>query len=162
QIDPTGWDRHRPAFNEFCEVVLNLRDAMQNPPDGFAPVAQALLKAAKVAKQIRDAMQTGDGRTWAAYLDFFPELNSVAETGLEAIRDVTKARRLDDPFAFVDQAAAGKGSDIDPTPTMPRPPQTLIDAAARALRGQGDADEAEKRDALAPAVVQAEATPAAT
>jgi hypothetical protein len=25
QIDPTGWDRHQPGFNEFCVAVLNLR-----------------------------------------------------------------------------------------------------------------------------------------
>src|SRR5262245_5046331 len=62
QIDPTSWGRHQPAFNEFCEAVLELRDEMQNPPDGFGPVAQALLKAAGVAKQIRDMMQTADGR----------------------------------------------------------------------------------------------------
>jgi hypothetical protein len=132
QIDPTSWTRNQPTFNEFCAAILDLRDAMQNPPEGFFPVAQALLKAAGIAKQIRDVMQTSDGRTWAAFLDFFPDLNSVAAEGREAIQEVTRARRLDDPFAFVDQAAAGKGSDIDTTPTLPRPPQTLIDAAARA------------------------------
>jgi hypothetical protein len=112
RIDPTGWDRHQPAFNEFCAAVLDLRDAMQNPPDGFAPVAQALMKAAGVAKEIRDTMQKADGRTWAAYLDFFPELNTVAAAGREAIRDVTEARRPDDPFAFVDQL----GSTATPPP----------------------------------------------
>jgi hypothetical protein len=106
---------------------------MQNPPDGFAPVAQALLKAAGVAKQIRDAMQTADGRTWAAYLDFFPELNSVATAGREAIRDVTKDRGLDDPFAFVDQSTKGKDAEIDTTPTLPKPPSALIESAARGI-----------------------------
>jgi hypothetical protein len=122
EIDPTSSGRHQPAFNKFCNAVLDLRDTMQNPPDGFGPVAQALLKAAGVAKTIRDTMQTADGQTWAAFLDFFPQLNSVAAAGREAIKEVTKARRADDPFAFVDQAAAGKGSGIDTTPALPRPP----------------------------------------
>ena len=135
QIDPTGWDRHQPAFNEFCAAVLDLRDAMQNPPDGFAPVANALRKAAGVAKQIRDAMQTAHGRTEAVYLDFFPELNTVAADGREAIRDVTKARQPDDPFAFVDQSTMGKDAGIDTTPTLPKPPPALIASAARGIPG---------------------------
>jgi hypothetical protein len=134
QIDPTSWSRHQPAFNKFCNAVLDLRDAMQNPPDGFGPVLQALLKVADVAKTIRDTMQTADGQTWAAFLDFFPELNSVAAAGREAIQKVRMARKLDDPFAFVDQAA-GQESGIDTTPTPPRPPRTLIEAAARELPG---------------------------
>lgn len=133
QIDPEGWDRHEPAFNEFCAAVLDLRDTMQNPPEGFAPVAQSLLKAAGVAKQIRDAMRMADGRAWASFLDFFPELNSVAASGREAIKEVTKARRLHDPFAFVDQPAKGKNTGIDTTPTLPKPPSGLIESAARAI-----------------------------
>src|SRR5262245_25479166 len=77
QIDSTSWGRHQPAFDEFCTALLDLRDAVQNPPVGFGPVAQALMKAAGVAKQIRDVMQTADGQTFAAFLDFFPYLNSV-------------------------------------------------------------------------------------
>jgi hypothetical protein len=118
-IDPGGWDRHQPAFNQFCAAVLSLRDAMQAPPDGFAPVAKVLLNAAAVAKQIRDAMQTAEGRGWAAYLDFFPELNSVAIAGQAAIREVTEARRPDDPFAFLDQSATVKESGIDTTLAQP-------------------------------------------
>src|SRR5262245_32312384 len=62
QIDPTSWTRNQPTFNEFCAAIIDMRDAMQNPPEGFGPVAQALLKAASIAKQIRDAMQTAEGR----------------------------------------------------------------------------------------------------
>jgi hypothetical protein len=132
QVDPTSWVRNQPTFNKYCAAILDLRYAMQNPPDGFAPVAQALMKAAGVAKQIRDGMQTADGETWAAFLDFFPELNSVAAAGREAIKEVTKAPRVDDPFAFVDQAAA-KGSGIDTTPALPRPAQRFVESAARGI-----------------------------
>jgi len=105
QVDAASWDRHKPAFDEFCAALLDLRDAMQNPPDGFAPVAKPLLEAARIAKSIREAMQRPDGRTWAAYLEFFPHLNSVCDDGWQAVKEVTKARRLDDPFAFVDAPA---------------------------------------------------------
>jgi hypothetical protein len=134
QIDQTSWTRNQPAFKEFCAAILDLRDPMQNPPDGFGPVAQALMKAAAVAKQIRHAMQTAEGQTWAAFLNFFPELNSVAVAGHQAIKEVTKAPRVDDPFAFVDEAAT-KESGIDTTPALPRPPQRLIESAAQGIPG---------------------------
>jgi hypothetical protein len=135
RIDPTAWDRHKPAFDEFCAAVLDLRGAMQNPPDGFAPVAAALLKAASVAKRIRDVMQTADGRDWATFRDFFPELNSVAVSVQEAIREVTKVWRAEDPFAFVDQPAASRQPGIDTTPTCPKPPLALIELAERRIPG---------------------------
>lgn len=132
-VDPTSWECHRPAFDEFCAAVLELREPMQNPPDGFAPVAQALLDAARLAKQIRGVMQTTYGITWAQYLDFYPHLNKAAGAGRRAIREVKKALRLDDPFAFVDRPATGKEVGIDTTPTPPKPPPSLIEEAARAI-----------------------------
>lgn len=131
QIDPAGWNRHAPDFDNFCAALLDLRDAMQNPPDGFAPVAESLMEAARIAKGIRDAMQRADCRTWAAYLEFFPHLNSACEDGWRAVKEVTKARRLDDPFAFVDEPAASNPLDIDTTPATPKPPIQFVEAAAR-------------------------------
>jgi hypothetical protein len=93
QLDPTSWARIQPAFNEFWDALLDLRGAMQNPPDGFGPVAQALMKAAGVAKQIREAMQTPEGQGWAEFLDFFPDLNSVAVAGHEAIQQAPNAQK---------------------------------------------------------------------
>jgi hypothetical protein len=101
---------------------------MQNPPEGFGPVAQVLLGAAGLAKRIRDVMQTSVGWAWASYRDYFPELYSVAESGREAIRDVTKARRLDDPFAFVDQKARGEEAGKDAAPPPPNPSSAMADA----------------------------------
>jgi hypothetical protein len=126
--DPGGWVRHQPRFNEFCAAVLDLREAMQNPPDGFAPVARVLLESANVAKRIRDVMQSAYGWTWASYQDFYGHLSSVAESGRVAIRDVTKARRLDDPFAFIDQMANGKEAGKDATPPPPSPSSAMADA----------------------------------
>jgi hypothetical protein len=109
-VDPIGWDHQQPACAAFYVAILDLRDAMQNPPDGFAPVAEALLEAARVAKKIRDAMETPEGRTWAAYLDFFPELNSVAAAGHRVTREVSRAQRISDSFAFLDQSATGQSA----------------------------------------------------
>jgi hypothetical protein len=95
-------------------------------------VAHALLEAAHVAKRIRDAMQSAEGSAWAEYLDFFPNLNSVAASGQAAIRKVTEQLRLDDPFAFVNQPAASD-KIIDTTPTMPKPPLGLVDSAMQAI-----------------------------
>jgi hypothetical protein len=106
EINPNSWGDHQPTFNDYCSAVLSLREAMQKPPGGFEAVAQALLKAAEVAKRIRDVMQTAEGQRWAEYLDYFPDLNSVAAAGREAIETLNKAQRLDDPFAFVNQPTA--------------------------------------------------------
>lgn len=103
QIDAASWKRHAGVFDEFCTKILDLQSSMQNPPDGFASVAEQLLEAAHIAKGIRDTMQRPDGQTWATCLGFFPELNSVCEDGWLAINGVMAARRLDDPFAFVDE-----------------------------------------------------------
>jgi hypothetical protein len=124
-FDPSIWKRHEPTFNEFCEELLELRDATQKPPDGFEPVAAQLLAAARLAKRLRDCLSSEaerDRSSWkgqpfgqmlgvknprppafTAYWEFFPDLNSVFENGWRAVNEVTAARRLDDPFAFVDE-----------------------------------------------------------
>jgi hypothetical protein len=135
RIDPAAWGRRQPAFDVFCEALLDLRDEMQNPPDGFAPVAEVLMEAARVAGRIRDVMQTTEGQTWQSFLDFRFDLNSIVASGNEAIRAVTEARRPDGPFAFAGQPATVKGAGIDTTPAVPRPPATLVEAAARAIPG---------------------------
>lgn len=117
-FDPSLWQQHAPTFKQFCDAVLDLRGAMQNPPDGFAPVAKPLLEAARIAKGIRDTLASERGFT--AYLDFFPDLNTVCQAGYEAVKGVTKARRLDDPFAFVDDVALSKSFTLlDRFPATP-------------------------------------------
>ncbi len=130
-INRDGWQRHAPDFDKFCSALLELREEIQNPPDGFAAVAVPLLEAARIAKGIRDAMQRPDGRSRAAYRDFFPDLNSVAENGWRAVQSTSKAERLDDPFAFVDEPAAKDSVGIDTTPMTPKPATDLITAADR-------------------------------
>jgi len=90
QIDPTGWNRRAPTFSEFYDAMLDLRDAIQNPLDGFSPVAGPLLEVARLAKGLRNAMQQPDGRTWAAYQDFYPQLNSILKTAGERSRKLLR------------------------------------------------------------------------
>jgi hypothetical protein len=144
-IDPATWDRHAHGFNEFCAAVLDLREPMQNPPDGFKPVAKPLVEAARIAKGIRDAMQRPDGRDWAAYREFSPSLISVCENGWEAVKAVTKARRLDDPFAFVDEPAATPAfSRLNQFPATPAGHVAFLEWVRREVRVQANALRKEK------------------
>lgn len=132
-VDPTAWVRHRPAFETFCDALLELRDEMVAPPTGYEPLAKALMEAARVAKQIRDVMQTSYGQTWQSFLDFRFHLNSAVASGVEAIRGMNATQRAVDPFAFVEQAPAKRAEEIDTTPTVPRPPAAHIESAGRAI-----------------------------
>ena len=129
-VDPTAWGRQRPAFEEYCAAVLELREVVQQPPAGLEPVAEALRQAAQTAKQIRDTMQTVDGQMWQSFIEFRFHLNSVGATGEQALERVRKAQRFDDPFAFL-ETPAPPTNGIDTTPTVPKPPAPLIEAAER-------------------------------
>lgn len=131
RIDSSAWGRLRSGFDEFCAAVLELQGAMQNPPAGFAPVAEVLLEAARVARQIRATTQNAECFAQATYLDFFLHFNSVAASGEGSISGLMKARRSADPFAFLDEPVADNASGIDTTPIVPKPPEPLIEAAER-------------------------------
>ncbi|MSR59848.1 MAG: hypothetical protein EXS05_19790 [Planctomycetaceae bacterium] len=107
QGETTGWNRRAPEFDQLCDAVLELRDAMQQPPDGFAIVAGQLRETARVCKLIRALTLKPESRTFADHLEFYPELNSVGEDGLRAVEQVIKSRRPDDPFAFLDDPPKG-------------------------------------------------------
>jgi len=132
-VDPACWDSHQPAFEEFSKAILNLKEPIQDPPAGFDGVADALRKAASVARIIRDLVQTAEGRTWAEYRDSFPDLNSAAVEGMRALKEASSAIKADDPFDFVDQRATKTELAIDTTPMFPKPPQAEIDAAEREI-----------------------------
>ncbi|HEX4143767.1 MAG TPA: hypothetical protein VHY91_09560 [Pirellulales bacterium] len=105
-IDPASWDQHAQLFRDFCDAIPSLQKAIQNPPAGFAPVAEQLIKAARVAKQIRDTVQQPHGRNEATYLKFFPELNSIWDDGWQTIKQAQKSNPPVDPLAFADMPAA--------------------------------------------------------
>jgi len=106
-------ERHREKINEFIAAVLDLRNAIENPPEGFEIVAEQLRNAGKLAHHFPQL----SGRD---ILDQWPDLNRVAHDGYQAVKEAAKAQRLDDPFAFVDAPAAPSAlSLLDRFPTTP-------------------------------------------
>jgi len=104
--DPSTRTRLAPAFDEFCQALLDLRDVMANPPDGFAPVTEPLLEAARIAKGMRETVLRE--KDFTTCLEDFPELMTVCQSGWAAVKHVAKGQRLDDPFAFVDDLTGRK------------------------------------------------------
>ncbi|MBY0460480.1 MAG: hypothetical protein K2V38_24460, partial [Gemmataceae bacterium] len=94
-IDPAAWHRLRPDVEELGAAVLELREVIQNPPDGFAVVAAALREAAQLVRAIRDTVQKPECLAEATYLDFFPSLNAVAASGRDAVAQSRKAEARD-------------------------------------------------------------------
>jgi hypothetical protein len=103
QIDPSDWGRHVPLFEKFCSALLELRDAIRHPPNGFAPIARQLMQTARLAREIRNTVTRTGGFT--AYRDYIPELNTVSLSGWNAVKHTAAAQQTDDPFAFVDEVA---------------------------------------------------------
>ena len=128
--EPQNWSLHRPAFAELCDAVLAMRDVMETPPSSSRAIAAALREVAGVAKDIRDVMATSDGQLCSSYLAERLRLRSAATQGQGAVIDARKAHAPPDPFAFLN-APAPNALEIDTTPAMPKPPQSLVDAAER-------------------------------
>lgn len=105
QIDPQTWKRYAAKCHELYDAVAELRDAIQNPPAGFAAVAVELREAESLARAIRVAIEHPQARRDADFLDCFSSLLTLCDKGLQAVRQATEARRLDDPMALVDATA---------------------------------------------------------
>ena len=132
RVDLGSWARHRPDYDAFCRDLLDLGEAIQNPPAGFDGVAAALRRAVCVAQDIRAVMATAGGQMWANYLERWPELNTVADEGRRALANARRAMRPADPLDAL-AAMSARPARIDTTPAVIRPPEPLIDAAARAI-----------------------------
>ena len=108
---------------------------MENPPAGFARVAEQLLKAASIAERIWDTMRQPHGRGEAAYLDFCWSLNSLFDEGWQAVKEVTQVQRSANPFSIGRKPPVGNQAEIDTTPTLPQPPAAFVEAAGRDIPG---------------------------
>ena len=128
--DPSIWEHHEPQFEEFCNSLVELREVMQHPPDGFANVADQLRGAARIAKGIRESFAREVAPdTWrretmgrligiekpgtpkfTKYMDFAPSLAAIAESGEQAVKEVRKSLRLDEPFAFLDDQGGSESA----------------------------------------------------
>lgn len=130
-----GWSRHKPAFDEFCTALADLRPAVQQPSADFAPVAKVVMVAAAKAKALRDAMRKPEGHASGAYLDFFPDLNTFFEQGLRAVKAARETLPPDDPLAFVNESASvtlpAKGSVPEPAAAAVDDPATVLESIAK-------------------------------
>lgn len=127
--------RHREKIEEFWSTVLELRDLVQNPPEGFDDVAEQLLEAGKLAEQIRHL----DG---SDLLDFWPELSQVAHDGYEFTKAARKAARLDKSFSFLHVAprpATVEPSNSTPTDSNAKPSTAPPKRKRSTERGEGRA-----------------------
>ena len=133
-FDAASSNRHSRKLEELWAAILELREPMQNPPNGFGGVAEHLKQAARISKRIRGVQKNqSDGPNWTRHLDCFADLNSISLDGLQAVKKIIEALRVDDPIAFVDQSMTDTQSEIDTTPASPKPPSGLIEPAARAI-----------------------------
>ena len=83
--EPTR-QRYRERINEFKEVALDMRDAVEHPPDGSAAVVEQLCKAGQVAEQLANTKESD-------ILGLYPELNTVADYGYQAIKAARGVQR---------------------------------------------------------------------
>ncbi|TWU28410.1 hypothetical protein [Bythopirellula polymerisocia] len=103
-LDESPREGHRKKISDFIAATLDLRDAIESPPEGFEAVAEQLLKACQLAR-ILPLMDGWD------LLDQWPSLNQIAFDGHIAVTEAVKAKRLEDPWAFLDRPPA---SDAEP------------------------------------------------
>lgn len=100
-LGPCGWRHHEAKFDSFWVALMHLDHVIKNPPDGFAPVVEPLRKAARITNEIRSA-RLRDRRT-LDYQDYYPDLNTIAIYGSEAVSGVAKSRGLNQSFANADE-----------------------------------------------------------
>jgi hypothetical protein len=101
--------RFLPAtLSELIGSLGELRDAIQSPPERFEAIAKLLGDTARNAKDVRDRLENGAD---PAFLEsYLPVFGAIAEAGG---REIDKARRSDDPLAFVGAPAASNLAGID-------------------------------------------------
>lgn len=109
--EPGGWERNAPAFDELCKALAELRDAMTNPPDGFAAIANVLVEAGRTVKAVRDTVEQNAGRSFPYYLDFFPGLNQAAHDGPRAVWEARNKLRPQDPLGFLNEVGPAQPAD---------------------------------------------------
>jgi hypothetical protein len=87
------WQRVGKTFRELSDSLLDLHEPMRNPPDGFASVAQQLLKAADLVKGIRKCLVGKDGAP--DLLASYPDLKLVSQDGWESVNEVAESWQMD-------------------------------------------------------------------
>ncbi len=91
--------RHLGRCQEFIAALQELRDAIKNPPAGFAGVADVLRRAANTAKLMASSPHWEPLESW-------PHLNQHAHDGYLAIKAARAAMPQDDQWDFSESAPA--------------------------------------------------------
>lgn len=132
-IDPASWERHKPAFDEYCQSLFDLRRDFPTPPEGAETVPECILRAVKTVREVCDGMKKSSYRDFAEFLSSFPSLNSTAQDLYFAIRDVRKRLESVDPFAAFDTPMTGNTPATDSPSAGDRRQPDSADAQAVAL-----------------------------
>ncbi|MEX2169840.1 MAG: helix-turn-helix transcriptional regulator [Pirellulales bacterium] len=107
--------------------MLDLSDAVKTPPDGFAAVAGRLRVAGQIAKRLDQ--NEGD------ILGLFPDLNTLAYEGYQAVKAVRNAVRPEDPFGVFDEPEVSESSAVVEVIVI-SPTREEICAKIQSTRGQ--------------------------
>lgn len=108
-----AWQQHGERIKEFVEATLGVRDIVQNPPDGLVDVVKQLCEAGRLAKRLTRRAYDSETNYHFGVLELWPDLNTVAQDGHEAIKAARKAARLDDPFAAFDEPKPTEASGTE-------------------------------------------------
>jgi hypothetical protein len=111
-IDPTSWGRHKPAFDQYCQAILDLRRGFPTPPEGSGAVPDWLREAGKIGRRIARVAKTSD--SWR-FCEYFPELNTLAQELHRAVNQVRKTLNSVDPLAVFDEPMVADAPGIDAT-----------------------------------------------
>lgn len=110
-----NWNQYKGVFDQYCQVILDVRAEIESPLQGAEAVGDWLKKAAGVARQIRqwlDGREHDGDRNNALYMTGY-DLNQVAESLQREIKAARKAHPAPDPFAFLDDPPARQSQGAD-------------------------------------------------
>ncbi len=95
---------HQHATQTLLDALLEIVEAIKDPPDGFAGVASELSQVVRIAREILGCAQTE--WTFADYAAFSMRLIPASQSGVITVGEI-------DPFAFVDEPHSGDGTSLE-------------------------------------------------
>jgi hypothetical protein len=114
-----AWKRRETLVDPFHAGLLRLRDAMEDLPEDFMSITQPLLDAISIVEKLQDDLQETNGDI-ADFQDLSCDLIAVSQSGLEAVKQVSKAHPLDDLPEFDEpKEEAPEFSLLDRYPVTP-------------------------------------------
>src|SRR5947199_129716 len=87
-IDSGAWGRHKPIVEQLGDSLLELDAIVQNPPAELKPITTELAILAGHLELVWRLMETDEGRAFASYRLYSPELSSSGYNGEMAVQSV--------------------------------------------------------------------------